>query len=189
MIRLLIALAIIAFLVAVAILLRMDRSPGESLNVPASIEATGSKPHREVLIRQPSPDDLMRKKLESIILPEVAFEEITVPEAIDFIHSKTRELDTATVDPAQRGIRFSVRIPLREKDLMDLLNRNLVQPPGDPAIPAEDSSEPERPLVKDIYLRNVKTLDLLNEICAQTKMAWKIERGTVIVFPVAELPE
>ena len=51
---------------------------------------------------------LVEEKLKSIILPSVEFEETPLHVALDFLSSKSAELDAMTEGPAEKGIRFSV---------------------------------------------------------------------------------
>lgn len=50
-------------------------------------------------------------KLRNLVIPTVALEQATVEEAVEFLRIKSNELDTATTDPARRGVNFILRLP------------------------------------------------------------------------------
>lgn len=69
-------------------------------------------PENEVMDpRLTSGSALIMEKLRSIIIPVIDFEDTSVEEAVDFLRSRSRELDTTTTDPNLKGINFVVRKP------------------------------------------------------------------------------
>jgi len=50
-------------------------------------------------------------KMRTLIIPSVALEQATVEEAVEFLRMKSKELDVATTDPAQKGVNFILRLP------------------------------------------------------------------------------
>lgn len=51
------------------------------------------------------------RKLNSIILPKIAFRDATLREAVDFLKKKAADLDTAEPDPARRGLSVVLKAP------------------------------------------------------------------------------
>ncbi len=49
-------------------------------------------------------------KLESLTVPIVALEDVTLPEAVDFLRAQSIQLDSGEPDPAQRGINFVIDV-------------------------------------------------------------------------------
>ena len=67
----------------------------------------------------------IQNKLDRIILPTVQFRDATIEEAIDFLRIKSREFDTSTTDPAQRGVNILLRPrdkPVKTAITLDLKN-------------------------------------------------------------------
>ena len=50
----------------------------------------------------------IKKKLESIVIPKIDFEDTTLDEAIDFLRLRCSELDQAESDPHKKGLNFVV---------------------------------------------------------------------------------
>ena len=50
------------------------------------------------------PSAHIKTKLDKLIIPQVQLRDATVELCVDILHSKSRELDTTTTDPAQRGV-------------------------------------------------------------------------------------
>ena len=48
----------------------------------------------------------MQQKLDQIILPAVHFQEATIEEALEYFRVKSRDLDTRSVQPAEKGVSF-----------------------------------------------------------------------------------
>jgi len=85
-----------------------DRSAGAS-NGSDHVEARPSK------LPRPAPEEsanhFIRKKLKSIIIPVIAFDDTSLEEAIDFLRARSIELDQEEADPARKGISFVIRKP------------------------------------------------------------------------------
>ena len=52
----------------------------------------------------------IQNKLNSIIIPKVEFKDATVREAIDFLKTKSRDLDVREQDPARRGVNIVLQL-------------------------------------------------------------------------------
>ncbi len=54
---------------------------------------------------------VLLEKLRTLIIPTVALDQVTIDEAVEFLRLKSKELDTATTDPARKGVNFILRTP------------------------------------------------------------------------------
>lgn len=94
-------------------------------------------------------------KLTSIVIPKVNFEKLDIDRVIEFLTTKSKELD-----PEHIGVKFTLRLP----------------PPGE--------KSPRRVYRQvSITLDNVPLNDLLLYIAQQTNLVFKIEKDTVVFAP------
>ena len=77
-------------------------------------------PKRPRSMPEQSASDFIRKKLKSIIIPVIAFEDTSVEEAIDFLRVRSIELDPDAPKPEPKGISFVVRKPRGSDDSASL---------------------------------------------------------------------
>lgn len=115
-------------------------------------------------------ESLVMKKLNEIIIPLIDCEDVSLEEAIDFISSKVRELDTAEPNPAYRGIGFHVRPPeaAAKQDMQAAESGLRVEDQGGPRI-------------RELRLTHIPASSALKYICMLTKMKLSIgERGLEI---------
>ncbi|MBL9182576.1 MAG: hypothetical protein JNN17_10570 [Verrucomicrobiaceae bacterium] len=61
---------------------------------------------KESSTAKPNP---LEAKLKAIIFPVVQFRDATIAEAVEFLRVKSRDLDTTSTDPAQKGVNILVR--------------------------------------------------------------------------------
>lgn len=103
------------------------------------------------------------KKLDSLIIPQVVFENASLEEAIGFIRLKSTELDTAERDPAKKGVNVVIRKPRAVE--------------GQPAPkPARITFE-----MKGAPLRRI-----LGEVARQSGMRMKIDDEFAVTFVPAD---
>lgn len=57
-----------------------------------------------------SDEILLSTKLKNIIIPQIALDQASLVEAIDFIRVKAAESDTSVIDPAQRGVNITINL-------------------------------------------------------------------------------
>jgi general secretion pathway protein D len=62
-----------------------------------------------------APFSYLEAKLKSIVFPSVRFQNATLEEAIEFIRIKSRDLDTATTDPAHKGVNIIIQASAQGK--------------------------------------------------------------------------
>jgi hypothetical protein len=112
-------------------------------------------------------ESLVMKKLNEIIIPLIDFEDCSLEEAIDFMSSRVRELDTAEKNPANRGISFIIRKPVvQAKQLEEAAAGGLL---------LEDQGGPR---IRELRLANVPAGSALKYMCMLTNMKLSIgERG------------
>lgn len=70
----------------------------------------------------------LEKKLDKIVIPEVSFNDTSLEEAVDFLRTRSKELDTTTEVPALKGVNLVVRrkSPVKREGLtMELRNVTL----------------------------------------------------------------
>jgi len=53
---------------------------------------------------------LISNKVKLIILPSVAFDQVTLEEAIDYIRAQSAKFDTTELDPANKGLNFNLEL-------------------------------------------------------------------------------
>lgn len=52
----------------------------------------------------------IKSKLDRIIIPKVALDQVSLEEALDFLRVRARENDTLELDPAKKGVNFTVNL-------------------------------------------------------------------------------
>ena len=102
------------------------------------------------------------EKLKRIIIPNIAFDEITLEEALDFLRRRAAELDTLEVDPARKGINIVLRQP------------------------QDDAPRQEALRIKSLRLTNVPIGQALKYICDATNLRYKVDDYAVTLVPRTE---
>jgi general secretion pathway protein D len=125
---------------------------------------------------------LLMEKLRSIIIPVIEFEDTSVEEAIDFLRNRTRELDTTTNNPADKGINFVVRKPQPGSAAPAADAAGLDAAAGGLAVVAD----PGAVRVKELRLTNVPVATALKYICDSTKLKYKVDDYAVTLVPASE---
>jgi general secretion pathway protein D len=127
---------------------------------------------------------LILEKLRTIIIPVIDFEDTSVEEAVDFLRSRSRELDTTTTNPADKGINFVIRKPQA----------------GAAAAPAADAAggldavggglgaatDVGALRVKELRLTNVPIATALKYICESTRLKYKTDDFAVTLVPASD---
>ncbi len=128
----------------------------ENGKAPAVPNKTANEP-------RPSDDpefDAVITKLKTIVIPVVKFEDTSLEEAVDFIRTKTKELDTAEKDPAKKGVNFMIRMP-RE---------------------ASGAQNPGKARVS-LDLKNATVITALSAIAKQTNLRYSVDGSGVTFLP------
>lgn len=124
------------------------------------------------------------RKLQTIVIPRIDFEDTTVEEAIDFLRLRAAELDTTELDPARKGVNFVIRRP----------RAAAAGGAADAGIPAGGvaetlpmaGSDPGTLRVKELRVRNVPLAVALKYICDQTHLRYKVDDFAVTLVPATE---
>ena len=121
----------------------------------------------------------IKNKLDSIIIPLIDFEDVSVEEAIDFLRLRTVELDSTELDPNNKGISFVIRKPRVSS--------------GDAGLDADAglgaAQDPGAFRIKELRLRNVPVSEALKYIAGNTKLRYKIDDYAVTLVPATETDE
>jgi bla regulator protein blaR1 len=103
--------------------------------------------------------EIILKKLNSIIIPRLDFQDTTVEEAIDFLRLRSAELDTAETDPSKKGVNL------------------LIVPPR----PGPEGAAAKRLTIAELKLRNVPLGRAIQYICELTHLQYKVDDTAVIL--------
>ncbi|GAA5129011.1 hypothetical protein JIN84_02740 [Luteolibacter yonseiensis] len=110
-----------------------------------------------------APPDLTQRtldKLNSIIIPSVDFDDVSLDEAVEFIRSRSIELDAAEPDPMLKGMDFVVR-------------------------PRTGGGEAAR--IRNLHLRDIPIAQVLKHVCDATASRFKVERSIITLVPQADV--
>ena len=124
------------------------------------------------------------RKLSSINIPKIEFDDTNVEDAIDFLRLRAAEFDTTELDPAKKGINFVIRRP------------KVPLAGADAGIPATGTgagdtlplggTNPGTLRVKELRVRNIPLAVALKYICDQTKLRYKVDDFAVTLVPASE---
>jgi general secretion pathway protein D len=123
---------------------------------------------------------LIMEKLRSIIIPVIDFEDTSVEEAIDFLRTRSRELDTTTTNPADKGINFVVRKPQANAAAPDAAGLDAA------AGALATTADPGTLRVRELRLTNVPVATALKYICESTKLKYKVDDFAVTLVPSSD---
>jgi hypothetical protein len=98
---------------------------------------------------------LAMKKLVSIIIPKVDFENLDIAAIVDFLRIKSKELDSK-----HAGVQFRLALPPQLGPKSFSLQRKA-----------------------SITLQDVPLSELLGFVCVQTHLSYKIIKGVVVLYP------
>ena len=154
------------------------------LSVPADVPIVGDNMYGAG--KETAGVAYITRKLSSIVIPRIDFEDTTVEEAVDFLRLRSIELDTTELDPAKKGINFVTR----------RLRASVSADAGIPAAGAGaadvlplGSTEPGTLRVKELKVRSVPLSTALKYICDQTKLRYKVDDFAVTLVPATESGE
>lgn len=119
----------------------------------------------------------INNKLKNIIIPTVDFDATTVEEAIDFLRQRSRELDDQELDQTRKGINFVIR-------------KARVEGGGDDGSLDADvglggGGSPGSAPIKELKLRNVPIATVLQYICDQAGLRYKVDEFAVTLLPAS----
>jgi beta-lactamase regulating signal transducer with metallopeptidase domain len=128
---------------------RADKQPA-----PAATPGATATP-RLITYDARNTDDI-RNKLNNLIIPSVNFHDATLREAVDFLKTKSIELDTAEPDPTQRGVNIVLQF----------------------------DSTVDTPRIT-LSLNNVPLIEALKYVCQLTNGKLKIDPYAVSIVPLS----
>ncbi|MFD0894218.1 hypothetical protein KBB96_09410 [Luteolibacter ambystomatis] len=105
----------------------------------------------------------IEKKLRSIIIPAINFQDTSLEEAVEFLRLKCAELDGTEKDPAKKGVNFVIG------------NMN-----SDPFSSGASDEQPQL-TVKSLVLRNLSAADVLTHLGRTTGTRYTVESGAVLI--------
>lgn len=159
--------------------LLMEVDKAWELAVPRDAPSAGSGDVMDP--RLTSGSALIMEKLRTIMIPVIDFEDTSVEEAVDFLRTRSRELDNTTTIPADKGINFVVRKPTTgAAAAADAAG--LEAAAGGLGVTAD----PGALRVKELRLTNVPIATALKYICEQTKLKYKVDDFAVTLVPQSD---
>ena len=118
-------------------------------------------------------EQYLRDKINNIVIPIVDFDDTTVEEALDFLRLRARELDPAE-EESRKGLGFIIRKP----SVIDPKNGTLYTG-------ADAQTGPNlMSLTVNTKGRNMTMSQVLDLMCIEAKLQWKIAEGKVILEPI-----
>jgi general secretion pathway protein D len=125
----------------------------------------------------------INEKLRRIIIPNIAFDDITVEEAIDFIRLRASELDILEVDPTRKGVNFLIRKPTSTGGGETALDAAAEGGGG-----LNVGGSPGALRIKSLRLTNIPLGQALKYICEATSppLRFKVDDFAVTLVPRTE---
>lgn len=107
------------------------------------------------------------EKLQQLVIPLVALEDVSLEEAIDFLRQRSISLDTAETDPSKRGINFVVEFGPEGSELGKFIREARIT----------------------ISLRNVPIGKVLETINQATRTVSRVQRFAVQIVPAGSVSD
>lgn len=126
-----------------------------ALDIAPSLTATGTSAAGQDSI-------FLSNKIDRIIIPKLALDQASLEEALDFLRLRSQENDIFELDPARKGVNFTVNLG----------------PPGSPEALRVSSAR------FDLQLSNVPLSRVLSYITAATNTSFTTDEFSVIIRPV-----
>lgn len=136
-------------------------------------------------------NEYLQNKLNRIIIPQLKFTDARVADAINFLHSKSVELDTLETDPTKKGINFFLKLPITPSFGAPAAADAGVPPvagavPGVPAAPVAVTATSLGDKKITLSLTNIPMAEALRYICELGSLKYKVEAFAVTVVPLSE---
>ncbi len=133
------------------------------------------EPNGEVEIKESSLQEMVRGKLNEMILPEMNLDNATVEETVEFLRLRSIELEEED-DPRNRGIGFVVRSSRTVKDN-----------DGADALDAGDAFDPNGKVIS-LSAKNIGIADALDLVCAEAGLEWKVDEELlkIVISPISQ---
>ncbi len=151
--------------------------------IPAGSSTTNNMPNSDV---NGATANLM--KLKSIILPSINLEDTTVEDAIEYLRSKSKELDQNMSANGSRGLNFvindssptsSAPAASEEEDWGE--EEEGEETEETTSVPTAESIRTKK--IAKLQLNNVPMLEVLKFICRQANLSYKVEEFAITIQP------
>ncbi len=109
----------------------------------------------------------VKAKIERIMIPKLAMDQVSLEEALDFLRLRTQENDTLEPDPSKKGVNFTVNL----------------------GAPDSEAAEKIRSLRFDLRLTQVPVSQVLKYITDMTQTAYRTDDFSVIITPVGAVSD
>lgn len=103
------------------------------------------------------------ERMRMLIIPRVELEQVSIEEAVDFVRSQSRALDTTTLNSVDKGFNIILNLGDGSSEITNQI----------------------RAIRFDLKLQNVPVKDLLEMICAQTRTRFAVDEFAVSIRPVS----
>ncbi len=110
---------------------------------------------------------LIQTKLDRIIIPKLAMDQVSLEEALDFLRLRTQENDTLESDPAKKGVNFTVNL----------------------GAPDSEVAKKIRALRFDLRLTQVPVSQVLKYITDATQTSYRTDDFAVLISPVGTVSD
>ena len=133
--------------------------------------------------------DYITEKLKNIVIPEIEFQETPFADAVEFLRSKSRELDDLEPDPTRKGVNIIIRTG----------STGGGAGPAAPAAGGLGFDDPTAPAggggggVGDagstpinLKLSNVPMVEALRYVTELARLKYKVEAHAVVIIPLTE---
>lgn len=131
-----------------------------------------------------SKDDMLRK-LNSINIENISFNDVTIREAVEILKQKSRQYDTSTSDPKKKGLNIVLKIPAPPTD-------SASSDESGPASTSEAGSTgsgiTENSKVT-LDLKNVPLIEAIRYLTELYGLQQKIDQFAVSLVPASEITE
>ena len=121
--------------------------------------------------------DLLRRRLERIIIPKLEFREATVQEALDFLKKKSVELDDES-PPGEKGVNIVLKLPESGPAVPGMEPSPNAKLPGASVNPADTRIT--------VSLTNIPLIEALKYVTGLANLKFKIDPYAVSVVPLSE---
>jgi len=149
--------------------------------------------------------EAITNKLNHIVIPKIEFRDATVREAVDFLKSKSRDLDTEEPDPTRRGVNIVLQLdtggglsapetpaPASAAPATPAAIPGLEPAPVPGAAPAAPAAAPAAAPVASsaearitLSLGNIPLMEALKYVCSLANLKLKIDPYAVSIVPLS----
>jgi tetratricopeptide (TPR) repeat protein len=104
-------------------------------------------------------------ELETLIIPKIDFEKISIEDAVDFLRAQSEKLDSAEADPNQKGLNFVYSAGVAK------------------TVESSADGKSSSPVITGLHLRNVPLGTVLKYICKLTQYRYSVDNYVIMIEP------